>query len=176
MHTHWTWTITLFIVYIFKFSHSCYFVYRSILTVPWIELGGKTTINCPKTGFSCNIDFHTKVLLNKSVSKNVPRFPASLFNTQLLLLPYFVFPQCNFSLLQSHPLMFFYAKFFISYWILAKHLQILDVWTLISLPIIVIYSANKTTIMVLSAWGLSHHLKFKWLDKPPCLDRQCNVW
>ncbi|XP_060083643.1 oxysterol-binding protein-related protein 9-like isoform X3 [Ylistrum balloti] len=33
---------------------------RSILTVPWVELGGKVTITCAKTGFSANIDFHTK--------------------------------------------------------------------------------------------------------------------
>ncbi|KAK7100042.1 oxysterol-binding protein-related protein 9-like isoform X2 [Littorina saxatilis] len=33
---------------------------RSILTVPWVELGGKVTIACAKTGFSANIDFHTK--------------------------------------------------------------------------------------------------------------------
>ncbi|XP_025832138.1 oxysterol-binding protein-related protein 9 [Agrilus planipennis] len=33
---------------------------RSILTVPWIELGGNVTIKCPKTGYQCNIDFLTK--------------------------------------------------------------------------------------------------------------------
>ncbi|XP_069126896.1 oxysterol-binding protein-related protein 9-like isoform X2 [Argopecten irradians] len=33
---------------------------RSILTVPWVELGGKITITCAKTGFSANVDFHTK--------------------------------------------------------------------------------------------------------------------
>ena len=33
---------------------------RSILTVPWIELGGKIIINCAKTGYSANIEFHTK--------------------------------------------------------------------------------------------------------------------
>lgn len=33
---------------------------RSILTVPWIELGGSVTINCPQTGFHCDIEFITK--------------------------------------------------------------------------------------------------------------------
>lgn len=33
---------------------------RSILTVPWIELGGTVTIACPKTKYSCNIEFLTK--------------------------------------------------------------------------------------------------------------------
>ncbi|XP_064626227.1 oxysterol-binding protein-related protein 9-like isoform X2 [Lineus longissimus] len=33
---------------------------RSILTTPWIELGGKCTISCPKSGYSANINFLTK--------------------------------------------------------------------------------------------------------------------
>nr|XP_044995166.1 oxysterol-binding protein-related protein 9 isoform X9 [Jaculus jaculus] len=33
---------------------------RSILTVPWVELGGECNINCSKTGYSANITFHTK--------------------------------------------------------------------------------------------------------------------
>ncbi|KAK7586239.1 hypothetical protein V9T40_004115 [Parthenolecanium corni] len=33
---------------------------RSILTVPWIELGGSTSIKCPQTGYYCNIEFLTK--------------------------------------------------------------------------------------------------------------------
>lgn len=33
---------------------------RSILTVPWIELGGSVTITCPQTGYHCAIEFHTK--------------------------------------------------------------------------------------------------------------------
>lgn len=33
---------------------------RSILTVPWIELGGSVTITCPKTGYYSNIEFITK--------------------------------------------------------------------------------------------------------------------
>lgn len=33
---------------------------RSILTVPWIELGGSVTINCPQTGYHAEIEFLTK--------------------------------------------------------------------------------------------------------------------
>ncbi|XP_060525866.1 oxysterol-binding protein-related protein 9 [Cylas formicarius] len=33
---------------------------RSILTTPWIELGGSTSISCPQTGYHCNIEFITK--------------------------------------------------------------------------------------------------------------------
>ncbi|XP_063735203.1 oxysterol-binding protein-related protein 10-like [Eleginops maclovinus] len=33
---------------------------RSILTVPWVELGGKVTINCAKSGYSASVTFHTK--------------------------------------------------------------------------------------------------------------------
>jgi hypothetical protein len=35
-------------------------IFRSILTVPWIELGGNVTITCPKTGYRAEIDFLTK--------------------------------------------------------------------------------------------------------------------
>ena len=34
---------------------------RSILTVPWVELGGKCVIDCPQTGYSAHIEFHCKV-------------------------------------------------------------------------------------------------------------------
>ncbi|XP_069814733.1 oxysterol-binding protein-related protein 10 isoform X2 [Dendropsophus ebraccatus] len=33
---------------------------RSILTVPWVELGGKVNITCAKTGYSATVTFHTK--------------------------------------------------------------------------------------------------------------------
>ncbi|XP_067116871.1 oxysterol-binding protein-related protein 11-like [Osmerus mordax] len=33
---------------------------RSILTVPWVELGGKVNVTCPKTGYSAIITFQTK--------------------------------------------------------------------------------------------------------------------
>jgi hypothetical protein len=34
---------------------------RSILTVPWVEIGGHVTITCAKTGYSAAVDFLTKV-------------------------------------------------------------------------------------------------------------------
>jgi len=33
---------------------------RSILTVPWIEIGGKTNITCSKTGYQANVQFHCR--------------------------------------------------------------------------------------------------------------------
>ena len=36
------------------------YIYRSILTVPWVELGGKITISCAKTGYHAAVDFLTK--------------------------------------------------------------------------------------------------------------------
>lgn len=33
---------------------------RSILTVPWVELGGRTEITCAKSGYSSQIELHTK--------------------------------------------------------------------------------------------------------------------
>ncbi|XP_003390235.1 PREDICTED: oxysterol-binding protein-related protein 9-like [Amphimedon queenslandica] len=33
---------------------------RSILTYPWMELGGKCTVKCEKTGYRSEIDFHCK--------------------------------------------------------------------------------------------------------------------
>ncbi|XP_062291653.1 oxysterol-binding protein-related protein 10 isoform X1 [Scomber scombrus] len=33
---------------------------RSILTVPWVELGGKVSINCAKSGYMATVTFHTK--------------------------------------------------------------------------------------------------------------------
>ncbi|KAH0627307.1 hypothetical protein JD844_002849 [Phrynosoma platyrhinos] len=33
---------------------------RSILTIPWVELGGKVNIHCVKTGYSATVTFHTK--------------------------------------------------------------------------------------------------------------------
>ncbi|CAH0551346.1 unnamed protein product [Brassicogethes aeneus] len=42
---------------------------RSILTVPWIELGGSVTITCPKTGYYCNIEFLTKPFYGNKKNK-----------------------------------------------------------------------------------------------------------
>ncbi|EDO36148.1 predicted protein [Nematostella vectensis] len=33
---------------------------RSILTVPWMEIGGKVAITCAKTGYSATVQFHCK--------------------------------------------------------------------------------------------------------------------
>lgn len=33
---------------------------RSILTVPWIEIGGKTNITCAKTGYQATVQFHCR--------------------------------------------------------------------------------------------------------------------
>lgn len=33
---------------------------RSILTTPWVELGGKTQIRCEESGYSAKVEFHTK--------------------------------------------------------------------------------------------------------------------
>lgn len=35
---------------------------RSILTVPWFEMGGEVTVSCAKTGYYANIEFLTKVI------------------------------------------------------------------------------------------------------------------
>lgn len=43
-------------------SIHCNVSLRSILTRPWLELGGKVNISCSKTGFSSSITFHTKPL------------------------------------------------------------------------------------------------------------------
>ena len=33
---------------------------RSILTTPWVELGGAAKISCPQTGYNTTIEFKTK--------------------------------------------------------------------------------------------------------------------
>lgn len=33
---------------------------RSIITVPWVELGGKVSISCAQSGYSASVTFHTK--------------------------------------------------------------------------------------------------------------------
>lgn len=43
----------------YTFSLPCAYA-RSILTIPWVELGGKINVNCAKTGYSASITFHTK--------------------------------------------------------------------------------------------------------------------
>ena len=41
--------------------------FRSILTVPWMEMGGKVTVTCNKTGYNAAVDFHTKVNIKGSI-------------------------------------------------------------------------------------------------------------
>ncbi|XP_068612701.1 oxysterol-binding protein-related protein 11-like [Brachionichthys hirsutus] len=43
----------------YTFSLPCAYA-RSILTVPWVELGGKVNIACAKSGYSAGITFQTK--------------------------------------------------------------------------------------------------------------------
>ncbi|MGH0162997.1 UNVERIFIED_CONTAM: hypothetical protein FKN15_044145 [Acipenser sinensis] len=43
----------------YTFTLPCAYA-RSILTVPWVELGGKVNVNCAKTGYSAAITFQTK--------------------------------------------------------------------------------------------------------------------
>jgi len=33
---------------------------RSILSIPWVELGGQCSLTCTKTGYNATVDFHTK--------------------------------------------------------------------------------------------------------------------
>ena len=40
-----------------------FLIIRSILTVPWVELAGRTEITCAKSGYSSQIELHTKVRL-----------------------------------------------------------------------------------------------------------------
>ena len=42
---------------------------RSILTVPWVELGGKVTLTCPKTGYNANVEFKCKQFFSSDVNK-----------------------------------------------------------------------------------------------------------
>ena len=41
---------------------------RSILTVPWVELGGKVQINCSKTRYTANIEFKCKQFFSKETN------------------------------------------------------------------------------------------------------------
>ena len=43
--------------YVMTFPH----IYgRSILTTPWVEIGGDCKVHCATTGYSAHIKFHTK--------------------------------------------------------------------------------------------------------------------
>ena len=42
---------------------------RSILTVPWVELGGKVSIQCPQTGYVSQVEFKCKQFFSSDVNK-----------------------------------------------------------------------------------------------------------
>ncbi|GAA56951.1 Oxysterol-binding protein- protein 10 [Clonorchis sinensis] len=42
---------------------------RSILTVPWVELGDRVTITCPQTGYSACVIFHTKPIRSNKLHR-----------------------------------------------------------------------------------------------------------
>ena len=42
---------------------------RSILSVPWIELGGKCEIQCVKTGYSASLEFKCKPFFSSEMNK-----------------------------------------------------------------------------------------------------------
>ncbi|KAM9649209.1 oxysterol-binding protein-related protein 10 isoform 3-T3 [Morphnus guianensis] len=44
---------------------------RSILTIPWVELGGKVNISCARTGYSATVTFHTKPFYGGKVHRHL---------------------------------------------------------------------------------------------------------
>ena len=55
--------LQILFIYFFISTHTCLLsvlTFRSILTFPWVELGGKFNITCAKTGYNASITFHTK--------------------------------------------------------------------------------------------------------------------
>ncbi|TNN37430.1 Oxysterol-binding protein-related protein 10 [Liparis tanakae] len=52
---------------------------RSILTVPWVELGGKVTIGCAKSGYSATVTFHTKPFYGGKVHSRPSQTDTSFF-------------------------------------------------------------------------------------------------
>ena len=49
---------------------------RSILSVPWIELGGKCEIQCSKTGYSAALEFKCKPFFSSDMNKvKIPFVP-----------------------------------------------------------------------------------------------------
>ena len=52
--------VVIIVVRISIYTLAC--VYRSILTIPWFEFGGECPISCKQSGYSANVEFHTKVL------------------------------------------------------------------------------------------------------------------
>lgn len=56
----------------YTFTLPCAYA-RSILTVPWVELGGKVNISCVKSGYSAVITFQTKPFYGGKLHKSVAR-------------------------------------------------------------------------------------------------------
>ncbi|XP_034016456.1 oxysterol-binding protein-related protein 10 isoform X2 [Thalassophryne amazonica] len=54
---------------------------RSILTVPWVELGGKVSISCSKSGYSAAVTFHTKPFYGGKVHRVTAEVKHNLTNT-----------------------------------------------------------------------------------------------
>ena len=55
--------LPLNIIYLFISTYAfllSVLTFRSILTFPWVESGGKVNITCAKTGYNASITFHTK--------------------------------------------------------------------------------------------------------------------
>ena len=44
---------------------------RSIMTTPWVELGGSAKISCPQTGYSATVEFKTKQFFSAEQNKIV---------------------------------------------------------------------------------------------------------
>lgn len=54
---------------------------RSILTIPWVELGGKVTITCAKTAYSATVTFHTKPFYGGKVHRVTAEVKHNVTNT-----------------------------------------------------------------------------------------------
>ncbi|XP_004834987.1 oxysterol-binding protein-related protein 11 [Heterocephalus glaber] len=64
----------------YTFSLPCAYA-RSILTVPWVELGGKVGVSCAKTGYSASITFHTKPFYGGKLHRVTAEVKHNLSNT-----------------------------------------------------------------------------------------------
>uniref|UniRef100_A0A8D2BCP2 Oxysterol-binding protein n=1 Tax=Sciurus vulgaris TaxID=55149 RepID=A0A8D2BCP2_SCIVU len=64
----------------YTFSLPCAYA-RSILTVPWVELGGKVSVNCAKTGYSASITFHTKPFYGGKLHRVTAEVKHNISNT-----------------------------------------------------------------------------------------------
>uniref|UniRef100_A0A5F4VYP8 Oxysterol-binding protein n=3 Tax=Cebidae TaxID=9498 RepID=A0A5F4VYP8_CALJA len=64
----------------YTFSLPCAYA-RSILTVPWVELGGKVSVNCAKTGYSASITFHTKPFYGGKLHRVTAEVKHNITNT-----------------------------------------------------------------------------------------------